>query len=297
MGKAVDLTGRRFGFLTVKKPAENGKWGESRWECLCDCGNVVNKSTADLTRRKKPSTSCGCQRKSRLIDLSGNRYGYLTVLERAENNKRGQTCWRCLCFCGDEIVVPASELKKPNREYMSCGCMKDLTIAMKKRTHGMSRHPAWGVWHSMKQRCLDPGHPAYHNYGGRGITVCDRWLKSFENFWEDMGPTWKKGLDLDRIDNNIGYMPENCRWTERKLNNRNRRINRIIDSPLGRMTVSELSEKTGIGVTTLLYRLNHGWPIESLCILPDFRNMSTTSGIVVRGIDSLYGTQEQNVSE
>ena len=105
-----------------------------------------------------------------------------------------------------------------------------------------------------------------------------------------MGPTWKKGLELDRIDNDKGYGPENCHWVTRKENTRNTRKSRIVNSPLGRITVGELSEKTGIGVTTLLYRLDHNWPTESLCIPPDVRNKSTISGIVVRGTDSQFGT-------
>jgi hypothetical protein len=145
----------------------------------------------------------------------------------------------------------------------------------------------------MKQRCLDPSHQAYHNYGGRGITVCKRWLESFENFWEDMGSTWKKGLDIDRIDNSKGYTPENCHWTTRKQNNRNRRNNHIIDTPLGKMTIAEFSERTGIGVTTICYRLEHGWKGQSLLTPPDYRNLCTTSGIVVRGTDSLSGTEEE----
>jgi hypothetical protein len=293
VGKVKDLAGQKFGSLTVLQQATNGKWNEARWVCLCDCGKTVIKTTAELTRKRYPATSCGCQRKTRLEDLTGRRFGYLTVLERAENNNQGKTQWKCRCFCGNEIIVPAGDLKKPNREYMSCGCMKWITIAKKRRTHGMSHHPAWGVWHSMKQRCLDVNHPAFHNYGGRGISVCDRWLENFENFWQDMGSTWKKGLELDRVDNNRGYEPGNCRWVERKTNNRNRRTNRVVDSPLGRMTVAELSEKTGIGVTTLLYRLDHGWPTESLCVPPDTRNVSTTSGIVVRGTDSQFGTEEE----
>ena len=226
----------------------------------------------------------------KLEDLTGRRFGYLTVLNRVENDAHGKTQWRCLCFCGNETVVAASDLKKSNRDKRSCGCMTWITIRESRKTHGLSHHPAWGVWHSMKQRCLDPNHHAYHNYGGRGITVCERWQESFENFWEDMGPTWKKGLELDRIDNDKGYGPENCHWVTRKENTRNTRKSRIVNSPLGRITVGELSEKTGIGVTTLLYRLDHNWPTESLCIPPDVRNKSTISGIVVRGTDSQFGT-------
>jgi len=160
----------------------------------------------------------------------------------------------------------------------------------------MSHHPTFGVWHSMKQRCEDVNHPAYHNYGQRGIAVCAAWDHSFENFWKDMGPTYKPGLDLDRIDNNRGYSPDNCRWTTRKINNRNRRTNRRINTPYGEMTLAALADLTGIGVTTLCYRLAHNWPTELLCVTPDVRNLCTTSEIVVRGTDLSYGTTEKAVS-
>jgi hypothetical protein len=174
--------------------------------------------------------------------------------------------------------------------------MAKKLIAVGNQTHGMSSHPAWGVWHSMKQRCMDSNHRAYHNYGGRGITVCQEWQESFENFWSDMGSTYQRGLDLDRIDNNKGYSKENCRWVNRKENNRNRRTNRIIDTPYGRMTVSALAELTMIRENTLLYRLDHDWPTESLCIPPNVRNKSTTLGIAVRGTDFVYLTDKQENS-
>ena len=296
MGKVRDLTGQKFGFLTVLRQGGLGKWGEARWEVLCECGNIINVSLSDLTRKRHPVRSCGCQRKSRLIDLSGQTFHYLTVLERAENNAQGKPQWLCQCICGKQVVVSTWDLLDKKYPTKSCGCMRNQLIGEAQKTHGMSYHPAFAVWHSMKQRCLDTNHHAYHNYGGRGITVCDRWLESFENFWNDMGASWQKGLELDRIDNNKGYSPENCRWGERKLNARNRRTNRTIDSPLGRMSVSELAERTGIGETTLLYRLDHDWPTESLCIKPDARNVCTTSGIVVRGTDLPSGIQELNVS-
>ena len=112
----------------------------------------------------------------------------------------------------------------------------------------------------------------------------------FENFWSDMGPTWKKGLDLDRIDNNAGYNPENCRWTTRRQNALNRRKTVIIEKGGQRIPLSIAAEKTGISTSTLSYRMKHNWPEEYLFVKPDCRNKCTTSGIVVRGTDSPSGT-------
>ena len=271
-GKIVDRNeekvsiGMRYGALEVV--GENV--GEDRrWICRCDCGRVVYRNSSELKRKRYPSRSCGCQRKTRLEDLTGQQFHYLTVIERAENTKQGKTQWLCKCVCGKKVIVAASDLKKKRHPHKSCGCMGKKLAAEANSTHGMSKHPAFGVWHSMKQRCEDPNHPAFHNYGGRGITVCSRWQSSFENFWEDMGPTYRQGLDLDRIDNDKGYSPENCRWTSRKINCRNRRCSRYVDSVYGRRNVAELSEMTGVRENTLLYRLQIGFPTELLCILPD----------------------------
>ena len=228
----------------------------------------------------------------RAEDLTGRQFHYLTVLYRVPNKTPKLARWRCRCICGQEVDVNAQDLKHKGHSTKSCGCMKAKLIGDGNRTHGMSKHPAWAVWHSMKQRCLDPTHEAYHNYGGRGITICTEWLNSFEAFWRDMGPTYQSGLDLDRIDNNKGYSPDNCHWATRKANNRNNRTNRVIETPMGIMTVSELSERTGIGETTLLYRLDHGWPTESLCAEPDAKNRYTTSGIAARGTGSPSMTQQ-----
>ena len=232
----------------------------------------------------------------RVVDLAGRRLHYLTVLSRAENTKQGKAQWLCQCVCGVQKVIPTRNLTSKKSPVKSCGCMRGQLISEALKQHGMSHHPAFGVWHSMKQRCQDPNHPAYHNYGGRGITVCKEWAESFEAFWRDMGPTYQRGLDLDRINNSEGYRPGNCRWTTRKINTRNKRTNRVIDTPYGRMTVSTLAELTGIGETTLLYRLDHGWPTEFLCMKPDFRNQSTTFGIAVRGTDSPFGMENQEKS-
>ncbi len=141
----------------------------------------------------------------------------------------------------------------------------------------MSKHPAYAVWRSMLDRCRLPQHQAYANYGGRGIKVCARWQASFENFWQDMGPTYRSGLTLERKNNARGYSPKNCMWATRTAQARNKRGNRMIDTPKGKMLLSEASELSGIGTTTLLYRVAHRWPANRLFDAPDFRNRLTTS--------------------
>ena len=140
------------------------------------------------------------------------------------------------------------------------------------KTHGFAKHPAYWVWRSMIDRCRLSSHHAYHNYGARGISVTPRWHGSFLAFWLDMGPTYRPGLSLERIDNDAGYGPENCRWATPKEQSRNTRRSRFVRTPWGRITVVEASERSGIAVTTLLYRLDRGWPESRLFIPPDPRN-------------------------
>lgn len=121
------------------------------------------------------------------------------------------------CFCGNEFKTQSSGIK--HGYIKSCGCFQKKQVT----THGMKYHPIYKVWDSMKQRCFNQKQKYYPSYGGRGITVCDRWIK-FENFMDDMLPTYKNGLSLDRINNNGNYEPSNCRWTTQEVQTRNTKI-------------------------------------------------------------------------
>ena len=120
----------------------------------------------------------------------------------------------------------------------------------------MFEHPAYRTWQAMHQRCGNPRKLGFHNYGGRGVSVCARW-DEFSAFWEDMGPTWQKGLELDRIDNNGDYCPENCRWTDRKTNMRNRRNSVLPGWAL------DAADKNGVSGSLLYQRaVKKGIPLE-----------------------------------
>lgn len=136
--------------------------------------------------------------------------------------------------------------------------------------HGGRQHsPTYTVWHSMKQRCLNPNSRAYPNYGGRGISVCERWLE-FPNFLADMGERPAPELTLDRIDGNKGYEPGNCRWVTRKVqcNNWTRR-QRYVTYRGERFTVQQLADKLGLGRYTLVRRMDYNWPQELWHLPPD----------------------------
>lgn len=132
----------------------------------------------------------------------------------------------CCCVCGNERKVVEHALKEGKTK--SCGCLKSYFISKNKKTHGESRTRLWNVWRSMKQRCYYPKHMAYYNYGGRGITICNEWLKDTSKFFRwARSHGYKDNLDIDRIDNNSNYRPNNCRFVTKKENNNNRRDNII----------------------------------------------------------------------
>lgn len=124
-----------------------------------------------------------------------------------------------------------------------------------------SRTPEYACWESMIQRCTDPNFEAYHNYGGRGIKVCERWRYSFENFLADMGPR-PEGKTLDRIDDDGDYEPGNCRWATWIEQGNNRRTNKVLEYRGIRKTIAEWARETGLSYETIRSRLNHGWSVE-----------------------------------
>ena len=201
----------------------------------------------------------------RTPNLTGQRFGRLIVLGPGEKKQQRQY-WRVRCDCGTEKQVCTADLRKKTGTR-SCGCLAREKAAARARKHGMSDTKPYTIWRSMIDRCHLPTHHAWKNYGGRGITVCERWRKSFENFWADMGPSYKEGLTLDRIDNDKGYYPENCRWTDYKTQARNRRGALPVDIP-------KLAEEMDISRSTLYYRWNRGLP---LCTTSSTQDRSTDS--------------------
>ena len=213
----------------------------------------------------------------RAKDIRGLKVGYLTAESYAGSDGR-KSLWWVRCVCGRRKQMAATEVQKMLKRSVqaSCGCRRGEKTAARNRTHGMSQHPAFAVWRSMLARCQNPKHRAWKNYGGRGVTVCERW-QDFAAFWADMQSGYVQGLSLDRIDNNAGYCRENCRWATYTQQARNRRANRRIQTPWGEMTVSEAAKRAGLKVNTLLYRLVRGCPQEKLFTPADVRNRFTTS--------------------
>jgi len=137
-----------------------------------------------------------------------------------------------------------------------------------KPKHGLSYTPEYRVWQTMRLRCHEPTNPAFPNYGGRGITVCDRWRNSVETFIADMGPKPSAKHEIDRIDNNRGYEPGNCRWVLRSENDRNRRSNRLITYQGETLAMVAWCERLGLTPTAVAKRLRAGWTVEKALETP-----------------------------
>ena len=153
-------------------------------------------------------------------DITGQRFGRLTVVRLSHMDRHGGSMWDCLCDCGTEKVIRGNALL--NGKVLSCKCLHREQLGALRRTHGRGRTAAYKRWTAMKQRCSNPKDPQFSEYGGRGITVCDRWRDSFEAFLEDMGEP-PPGMLLDRIDNDGNYELGNCRWATIEQSNDNRR--------------------------------------------------------------------------
>ena len=160
------------------------------------------------------------------IDLTGRLIGRLTVLSKIEGSDKSiNVKWNCVCSCGKKLAVLGGNLRSNHTK--SCGCLQSDSIRKIATTHGLRKHPLYKIWHWMLERCYSEYSTGYKNYGGRGISVCNEWRNSVKVFFLDMSEGWKKGLQLDRSDNNGNYSKENCRWVTPKDNNRNKRNTKI----------------------------------------------------------------------
>lgn len=208
----------------------------------------------------------------KLVDLIGEKFGMLTVVSRHSTASNGDVLWLCKCECGGETVTRRNSLK--NGQSKSCGCLK-ISLLKQSKTHGLSRDPMYRVWASMIQRCKNPKSSHFSSYGGRGITVCDRWLE-FDNFFKDMGNRPSHEYSIDRIDNDSGYHPDNCRWSLRDEQMANMRSNKIINTSDGPLPIFKASKAKGIPSYIVRNRLRASWKEEEALDRPIHRRIIAT---------------------
>ncbi len=206
---------------------------------------------------------------SKFIDLTGKRFGRLIVLRYVDKDKWRDSRWLCLCGCGNEKIILGNNLKRG--AIKSCGCLSIEKLIKRSTKHGHSRRKqhskTYTAWSHMISRCTNPNDINYHNYGGRGITVCKRWRK-FENFLEDMGEPPSAKHSIDRIDNNGNYCKSNCRWATDTEQQRNTRRNHSVTYNGKTQCIAAWAEEYGINDGTLRSRLRLGWSIEKALTTP-----------------------------
>lgn len=197
---------------------------------------------------------------SRFIDITGNRYGKLFVVERLENTQRGVTVWKCLCDCGNYTTVRGSNLK--SGAVKSCGCLKKTTKPSLR--HDMSNTRLYRTWANMKRRCYTPSHKSYKDYGERGISVCDEWKDSFENFMKwALANGYTDELTIERKDTNGNYCPDNCEWILWEEQQKNRRSCRYIEHNGKVMTLTDWCKELDLPFKLVHNRINKlGWSFE-----------------------------------
>lgn len=200
----------------------------------------------------------------RRLDLVGQRFGKLVVLEFSHIDKNGGSVWLCQCDCGNTKVVSAANLRSGYSQ--SCGCMRRDQLAV----HSESRTRLYGIWAAMKARCSNPNNNRYYIYGAKGIQVCKEWESNFTAF-RDWAYTsgYRDDLTIDRIDNDKGYSPDNCRWATYKAQGNNRSTNTKLTYMGETHTLTEWAEKLGMDYHTLLMRYHYRkWSIKDTLTTP-----------------------------
>jgi len=194
---------------------------------------------------------------TKTINRVGKRFKKLTVIKQAIGAKK--TSWHCLCDCGNKTIVVGGNLTSGNTT--SCGCVEayNRKNGLNHRIHGMAGTVEFHTWSRIRQRCYNTNNLKYPIYGGRGIKVCDRWLESFENFFEDMGYRPDACSSIDRKDNDGDYTPDNCRWSTPLQQANNNRKNRWITHNGIRKTVTSWSFHLGGNHDLVSGRIKRGW--------------------------------------
>jgi len=200
----------------------------------------------------------------KLIDLTGRKFNRWLVLKQI-GVKENRRIWECICDCGAIKHLPTSLV------YIvkSCGCLqKEAAIASILKRGVKPYRTERRIWRGIRDRCINPKSTHYHDYGGRGIKMCDSWLHSFDNFIKDMGPRPSNKHTIERIENDGDYELGNCKWATRKQQANNRRSNRLFEYNGISQTMQEIIDQTGIKKSTFKSRVYMGWTLDKIINTP-----------------------------
>lgn len=203
---------------------------------------------------------------SKLIDLTGKRFGKLTVLSRAENSKANTAKWLCRCDCGNTCIVYGSSLRRGQTQ--SCGCLRG-DRNMERSTHGMRKTRLYGVWNNMRRRCYEPTTKSFKDYGGRGIKVCDEWLEPEAFFDWAKASGYAEGLTIERIDVNGNYEPSNCKWITKAEQARNKTNSFMVEIDGESKCLHQWCDEMGIDYHLVYARMKRlGWDAKKALTTP-----------------------------
>ena len=202
----------------------------------------------------------------KFIDLTGQVFGRLTVIDRVVNSFGGKARWRCWCICGEETLAYSANLRRGHTQ--SCGCLRQEARVINATTHGLSRTKVWAAWASMKARCFNKNTDSYARYGGRGINICERWLNSFENFYDDMGEPPTPLHSVEREDNDRGYSPCNCYWATQSQQANNKSTSCLVTFKGVTRTITQWGRETGLEGCLRDRLFRYGWSLEKAFTTP-----------------------------
>ena len=206
----------------------------------------------------------------KFIDLTGQTFGRLKVIERVENDKFNKVCWLCECQCENKTKIIVTTLRLRRKDTQSCGCLHKEKLAAMFTKHGKRYSKLYTIWNNMKARTLNPNNDRYENYGGRGIKVCEEWVGDFSTFYDwAINNGYKEGLSIERKDVNGDYCPENCTWIQLKDQAKNKTNTHYIEYNNKTQSLTEWSKETGIPFNTLQARIvTLGWSIDKALETP-----------------------------
>lgn len=261
--KAIDITGQKFHKLTAIE-FNHIKNNMHFWLFKCDCGKSIIAYKSDVLFGNKKS--CGCDNIKRK-DIAGKKFNKLTAIKFSHMDENYCQFWLFKCDCGNEKIIKMRNVELGTT--VSCTChIRKLTTK-----HGYTNNPVFNIWKKIKARCHDSNDQAYAYYGGRGLSMSEEWKDSFDTFVRDMGVRPSKNHSIDRIDNDIGYSKENCKWSTKHEQQMNRRNTIYVDYNGEKVKLFELCEKINVDyVRTFKRIMYYGWDIEKSITTPPKKN-------------------------